>query len=272
MAAPKGTSRLMSELKSRLMTPATTSHYEVYFQAPSLVKDTINGSKYKLQINSDTQILINLSCTDTTLPGSSFMTHEITNDVQGVTEQHVYRRSYDNRMDFTFMVDRNYTILRFFEGWMASITNEDENGFDPEDKSTRYLVKFPKDYQADYISITKFEKDVGRPDEQTQLQYTLIGAYPIAINSTPITYDSSNILKTTVSMAFIRYVVHSLGSTSPQKIDPLTNADIVGQSQIGPNQTKTEFLLPNGNIVEQISSFGSTIATVSDTTSNKGFR
>ncbi len=271
MAAPKGTSRLMSELKSRIMTPATTSHYEVYFLAPDKVKDTIQGSRYKLNISSDTQLLIALSCTDTTLPGSSFMTHEVTNDIQGVTEQHVYRRSYDNRMDFTFMVDRNYSILRFFEGWMAGITNEDKNSFDPTDKGSRYLVKFPEHYQADYISITKFEKDVDRSDEQTQLQYTLIGAYPIAINSTPITYESSEILKTTVTMSFIRYTVQSTGSAAPPKSDPLQDADIVGQSQIGPNQTKTEFMLPNGNIVEQISSFGSSITTVSDT-SSRGFR
>jgi hypothetical protein len=265
MAAPKGTARLMSELKSRIMTPATTSHYEVFFQAPGKIESDIKSSgRYNLALSSDDKILINLSCSDTTLPGSSFMTHEATNDRAGVTEQHVYRRSYDNEMDFTFMVDRNYIILRYFEAWMASITNEDKFDFDPTVKASRYIVKFPKDYQADYISITKFEKDVDRPDEQTQLRHTLIGAYPKAINSVPVSYDQSDLLKVTVTMSFIRYHIQSLGSASPQKFDPLVNAQIVGQSQIGPNQTRTEFLLPNGDIAVQVSSYGSSVTTYPD--------
>ena len=147
---------------------------------------------------------------------------------------------------------------------MASITNEDKFDFDPTIKASRYIVKFPKDYQADYISITKFEKDVDRPDEQTQLRHTLIGAYPKAINSVPISYDQSDLLKVTVTMSFIRYHVQSLGSASPQKFDPLVNAQIVGQSQIGPNQTRTEFLLPNGDIAVQVSSYGSSVTTYPD--------
>lgn len=274
MAAPKGRSITMSELKSRIMTPATTSHYEVYFLAPTgsggstlgvpdgVLRDIRTSERYNLPVTSDEQILINLSCSETTLPGSSFMTHEITNDRSGVTEQHVYRRSYDNRIDFTFFVDRNYVILRFFEGWMASITNEDKFDFDPQNKGSRYVVKFPKVYQSDSLYITKFEKDVGRPDEQTQLRYGFNGAYPVAINSIPVSYGPSDLLKVTVTMSFIRYWVQSIGSGSAQKVDPLTNAQIVGQSQIGPNQTRTEFLLPNGDLSVQVSSFGSSFTNL----------
>lgn len=261
MAAPKGTSKLMSELKSRIMTPATTSHYEVYFQAPDTIEKEIKESgRYDLPISSDDRILINLSCIDTTLPGSSFMTHEATNDRNGVTEKHVYRRSYENQMDFTFMVDRSYRILRFFEGWMGSIINEDKFDYDPANKKTGYLVKFPKEYQADYITITKFEKDVGRPDEQSQLQYILIGAYPQSINSMPISYEQSDLLKVTVTMAFTRYYIKSIGKT----FNPLAGAKIVGKSEIGPNQTQTEFLLPNGDIAVQVSSYGSSVTTYPD--------
>ena len=61
MAAPKGTARLMSELKSRIMTPATTSHYEVFFQAPRKIESDIKSSgRYNLPLSSDDKILINL--------------------------------------------------------------------------------------------------------------------------------------------------------------------------------------------------------------------
>lgn len=208
MAAPKGTARTMSEIRARLMTPATTSNYEVYFKPPEMLTGDIGSAPYSLPFSTIDQDMINLSCIDTTLPGSSFMTHEITNDRPGITEKHVYRRSFDGEISFTFLVDRNYKILRFFEGWMASITNEGRNGFVPNLKNSPYRVRFPKDYQADYITITKFEKDVGRDDEQSQLQYTFLGAYPTAINSIPISYEQSDILKATVSMSYIRYFMN----------------------------------------------------------------
>ena len=52
------------------------------------------------------------------------MTHELNNDFTGVTERHAYRRAYDQTASFTFMVDHDYTIIKFFENWMSYIVGE----------------------------------------------------------------------------------------------------------------------------------------------------
>ena len=42
------------------------------------------------------------------------------------------------------------------------------------------------------------------------LQYKFVNAYPISINSIPVSYDTSQLLKCTVSFYYSRYVVIGL--------------------------------------------------------------
>ena len=204
----------MSEIKSRIMTPATTSNYEVFFGVLQGPLSYIKAVNYGIPYTKDDEILIHLSCMDTTLPGSSFSTHDITNDYTGVTEKHAYRREYDGQIDFTFLVDRNYKIIRFFEAWMGYITGDriGRQVFDPSNPAANYRVKFPKDYQTPNLHIVKFEKDIDRVDQQSQLFYTFINAFPISINSMPVSYGQSELLKVTVTMSYTRYYIGTAGS------------------------------------------------------------
>ena len=69
-----------------------------------------------------------MSCCEASLPGSQLATLENNNDRTGVTEKHAYRRQFDDRIDLTFYVDaENYTAIRFFEGWISYIMNEDQD-------------------------------------------------------------------------------------------------------------------------------------------------
>ena len=109
----------ISDLKTFIFEPALTSNFEVYIQPPEKVKkfnDSVNIS------SKITEILL-VSCSEASLPGSSLATHELNNDVTGVTQRNVYRRLYDDRTDFTFYVtaDKNsdgyseYDQIRVFE-------------------------------------------------------------------------------------------------------------------------------------------------------------
>jgi hypothetical protein len=61
-----------------------------------------------------------------------------------------------------------------------------------------YRVNFPEDYKTDNLYITKFEKDyLGR-----YLQYQFINAFPISVNSIPVSYEASELLKCTVSFTY----------------------------------------------------------------------
>ena len=73
-------------------------------------------------------------------------------------------------------------------------------------------MNYPVTYKTN-MYIVKFEKDVSNSpdifyhDKTHQLTYTLVNAFPLNIVSTPVSYESSSILKFTVSMAFMRYTV-----------------------------------------------------------------
>ena len=135
-----------------------------------------------------------------------------------MTERHVYRRQYDDRIDFTFYVDHDYKIIKFFETWMSWSVGEDQYK-DQAKRNYYYRVKFPDDYRVD-MYVQKFEKDFDK-----FVEYTFIGAYPISINSMPVSYDSSQLLKCTVSFSYIRYFMNNINTinTSNGNESPLQN-------------------------------------------------
>ena len=162
MVAKRPTSVGLSKLKSKLMRPATTSHFLCQFQPPSgaaiqsfassrAADGFLGATAYT---DSGGAELIELSCASASLPGSSLATHEINNDFTGVTERHAYRRQYDERSDFTFYVDSDYKIIDFFESWMSFIVGEDNLG-EQANPNYSYRMNFPKDYKTDYLYINK---------------------------------------------------------------------------------------------------------------------
>lgn len=203
--------------KELLLRPALTSNYQCIFHPPVDVKRWLLNKGLDYQFNTE---LISLSCSEASLPGSSFMTNEITDDYTGVTERHVYRRSYDDRVDFTFYVDHgrrdgNYNVLWFFEKWMQYIANE-ENAGGLDTREFNYRVRFPEEYQTDNLFVNKFERDF----EGQYLQYKFMQAYPISINSIPVSYDSSQLLKCTVSFTYTRYLTERSNLTNVTSKEP----------------------------------------------------
>ena len=209
MAAPSPTKKVLADLKASILAPAQTSHFLCQFQPPPGVTGWLaNRKDAGLGITYDgNSEFFNLSCCDASLPGSTLATHEINNDYTGVTERHAYRRQYDDRADFTFYVDRNYYVIHFFENWMSYIVNE-QYSQNLKSPNFNYRVNFPSDYQTQNLYITKFEKSY----DGTAIAYNFINAFPISVNSMPVSYNASELLKCTVSFSYSRYVVESPSS------------------------------------------------------------
>ncbi len=239
MAGPSTKPYSMSSIKSKLLRPALTSHFICAFNTPTnlsgIGEDLQTWLKQKdkaglagIQYNSDDVELLQISCSEASLPGSSLITNQIDNDYYGVTERHAYRRQYDDRVDFTFYVDRDYKIIKFFEGWISYIVNERIKAGDSPGEDQRnfnYRVRFPDSYQTDNLYITKFERDINTPNPGPSLTYRFIRAYPISINSMPVSYESSDLLKCTVSFTYSRYIVNRTNSVDTSTINQI----------IGPN-------------------------------------
>ena len=235
MASPRPRSRSLSEVKAKLLNPATTSHFQVMIGDPRQQGDR-GGSFVQylkqqglIELNgrglpSESRDKLNLMCCETALPGSNLATTELTNDFTGVTERHVHRRIFDDRIDLTFYCDAvEYLPIRYFEAWISYITNEIGNTHSEE---YHYRMRFPNTYKGQ-LEITKFEKNLeakrGSADRIRRaipLTYSFINAYPLSISSMPVSYDASSLLKCNVSFTYSRY---SARPANPDANDPLIN-------------------------------------------------
>lgn len=227
MAGPTVKPYNMSQIKSKLLQPALTSQFICQFAPPSNdeIKDFFQkrfAAGFKgVNYIGENQELIEISCAEASLPGSSIATNEINNDYSGVTERHAYRRLYDDRADFTFYVDSNYYVIDYFENWIAFITGERDIK-EQRGPTFSYRVNFPNNYKTPNLYITKFEKNHTKTDRGRPLTYQFINAYPISINSMPVSYDSSQLLKCTVSFTYSRYVLsRDLGQYSTGTEEPV---------------------------------------------------
>ena len=206
--------KTVSDVVSNLLQPSLTSHFDVLVGLPGGAL----GSQLRSFIGPN-QDKLHLMCSDAVLPGSQLATTEMNNDFTGVTERHAYRRIYDETIDLTFYVDAdNYWPIRFFEEWISSIVNEDQE--EALSKDYFYRVKFPDDYIADQgLKVVKFEKDIETKQKiggsfwslptpnAASLEYKFVRSFPRSITSMPVTYDAGSLLKCSVQMSYVRYVV-----------------------------------------------------------------
>ena len=211
---PKG----VSDVVSNLLQPSLTSHFDVLIGLPSSSLGT--SLRRFLGPNQDK---LHLMCSEAVLPGSQLATTEINNDFTGVTERHAYRRIYDETIDLTFYVDAgNYLPIMFFETWMNAIVNEDQD--DAISKNFNYRIKYPDEYVSDQgLEVIKFEKTANASKTAYaggQLQYTFARSYPRSITSMPVTYDGSSLLKCSVQMTYLRYVVHHYPGSDSSAYNP----------------------------------------------------
>ena len=203
MAGPIPNKVNTTVIKSRILNLAQTSVFQVKIQPPPDVVSFLSNTDAGISYSQD-GLDIELLCSETNLPGQSLATHDQPNDYPGVTEKMVYRKIYDDRIDFTFMVDKQYNVIQFLEGWIDYCAGQGTTFNDNQyiDRTRFYRMNYPNKYKTDSVYITKFEKDA----KESYLTYQFVGAFPLSIVATPVSYESSNALRCTASFSFIRYV------------------------------------------------------------------
>jgi len=216
----------LSDIRATILKPAMTSQFMVYVDFPSKVKTYMTGRKLADPQGGVLRGGLNLACSEASLPGSSLATLELTSDRTGVTERHVHRRMFDDRIDLTFYVDAdNYLPIRAFEFWKEYITGGNTTT-ELAAANHFYRMKYPDDYitggsdskggGGGELRVVKFERDFDGSfkgnsgvvnGSQKGLTYNFVRAFPIAVASMPISYEASSLLKCTVSMSYIRYFI-----------------------------------------------------------------
>ena len=192
----------MQDVKEKLGKLSLTNQYQVNF---SSLKKTITDYLESLGIDNAKEFLsrdAGLLCSDASLPASAFATAEVKDNFMGIPQEFAHTRLYTD-IDFTFYVDEDYTMLKIFEGWMDYISSgADADGIQPGQRGFYRRLRYPNDYKCDTMSITKFEKNLGRT-----LLYEFVNAFPKSITPIPVTYGTADLLKVTVSFNYDRYVV-----------------------------------------------------------------
>jgi hypothetical protein len=238
MAGVRPENLRVSDIKSRLLNIAQTSLYRVTIPVPSGVSSFIS----RRGITSIDIDNISLLCSEASLPGSSLATHDVTNDYHGVTEKMAYRRMYDETLDLTFYVDRNYKVVDFFESWIDFISGVG-SVFSRADFKSPYVhhrMAYPNDYKIN-MYLTKFEKDQHSQQSRipaVTLDYTFVYAFPTNIIAVPVSYDQSQLLKCSVSFSYIRYVVERSSAASASS---LVNFNAPGVPEVKSPQGTTVF-------------------------------
>lgn len=218
-----------SELISRFSRLAQTSQYYVWIQPNSIVDAKTKDPKTnKFDSGSIfTTEELGMYCNEALLPGNSFATTESNNDFPGVAQKFPYRKIY-NDLQLSFYVDQNYEVIKFFEKWMSYIASPWGSGSAISEESGygSFRFNYPDNYKCN-IFISKFNKD---KTFGGKIAYRFINAFPIDITSMPVSYDSSDILKCSVSFSYDRYVFDPTGK-SIQTIVDNTNTQLTNNQQ-----------------------------------------
>lgn len=89
--------------------------------------------------------------------------------------------------------------MKFFEHWMEFISSA--SGVSPNSNSYFYKMRYPNQYKCDFTKVVKFNRDY-----KTELEYSFIGLFPIAMGSVSVSYETSSVMTVSVTFNYERYV------------------------------------------------------------------
>ena len=194
MPAPRP--RRISDIMPKIQNVSLSSQFLVKFVLPRgecrsfLRKKGIND-----RFISDN---VGLLCSDAVLPGSAMAALNTAGDYQGMIEKFAHTRNF-TQVNFDFMVDNEYKSLKFLEHWMEFISGR-SNG-DPSSDTYFFKMAYPTEYKSNDTRIVKFEKN-----HSQFLEYRFVGLFPLALNSTRVSYQNTQVLKATATFSYDRYI------------------------------------------------------------------
>jgi len=194
--------RRISDIMPKIQNVAQTSQFLVKFVLPRGDNNhptTLRSHMRRKGIN-DRFIADNvgLLCSDAFLPGSAMAAVNTAGDYQGVIEKFAHTRNF-TQVNFDFYVDNEYKSLKFLEHWMEYISGQSTG--DPSNDAYHFRMAYPSEYKSNDTRVVKFEKN-----HFQFLEYRFIGLFPLALNSTKVSYQNSQVLKATATFSYDRYV------------------------------------------------------------------
>ena len=160
-----------------------------------------------LSNNSDTAYTaLTLFCEEASLPGMMANTGQTTGVYMGEGQvNYAHTKSFTD-ITLGWTCDANLLPLKFVNTWMKFIFDADSTTLSTA-KANR--VRFPEEYQCE-LKIVKAERGPSNTLERVGGIYTLHDIYPYSIQSTPVSYGSSTLLKVSASFYYRRWSFESI--------------------------------------------------------------
>ena len=193
----------INDIRSRFQTVALDNKYQVF------IEPNLNVYNAAAQAGISRRFVdedLGLYVSEAVLPGSSFADVEVSGDRQGITERMPFKRIYDD-VTFTFMVDRDYKVVKFFEAWVQFI-NPLHGDTDGKAHDQVMTLSYPKDYKCT-MSIAKFNKDSFRSG-RGYVYYCFIRSWPLSVAPVPLSYGAGGMVKLNVTFRYERYVMENV--------------------------------------------------------------
>ena len=187
--------RRISDFNPTFTNLAQTSHYQVIFGGlPLGVRQHLNVREVNYRFITETSGLL---CSNAVLPGAALATAQVVGNYAGVTENMAHTKIF-NKINLEFYVDNQYKSLKFLEHWIEFIANG--SGEDQSRKDYFFRMEYPDDYKAYQTKIIKFDRDY-----KEEMINNFYGMFPQQLNSIPVKYEGSQVLKATATFMFDRY-------------------------------------------------------------------
>lgn len=160
-----------------------------------------------LSTSSDTAYAaLTLMCEEASLPGMMANTGQTTGVYMGEGQvNYAHTKSFTD-ITLGWTCDANLLPLKFLNTWMEFIFDSDSNTIGNL-KTNR--VRYPEEYQCK-MEIVKAERGPNNTLERVGGIYTLHDIYPYSIQSTPVSYGSSTLLKVSASFYYRRWSFESI--------------------------------------------------------------
>ena len=149
---------------------------------------------------------LTLMCEEASLPGMMANTGQTTGVYMGEGQvNYAHTKSFTD-ITLGWTCDANLLPLKFVNTWMKFIFDADSTTLSTA-KANR--VRFPEEYQCE-LKIVKAERGPNNTLERVGGIYTLHDIYPYSIQSTPVSYGSSTLLKVSASFYYRRWSFESI--------------------------------------------------------------
>ncbi len=232
--------------------PALSNTYKVTFQQGPTISSTSSNKLWgnlaevlkgfnKNELEGDTignspAAMISMFCDEAALPGVQAATGQINGLYTGSgTFNYPHTRIF-NDLTLSWICDANMTPLKFLQTWMDTIfVDYDTNGnaYKPRNQrgpSDTSMVRsrnrttrlnYPDEYSLQ-LSILKAERGSVSETERPSVRYIFDNTFPYSIDTTPLSFGTSQVVKVTANFYYDRYQVLTTDIWK-KKINPYNN-------------------------------------------------